>query len=310
LGISTDYVSPGEVPVPTPTSSQQVILNNLQAYYTMDWTLNGNVVENLADCAIHSNTTFVARWTPIVYTINYNGLGYEKVDYYSIETGDLNYFRPTKDHYVFVNWYSSPSFNTTPEIYRPAGSVGPVELYARWSPRQYRITYHTNVENKYNPRNYTIVSEDISLVSVQKEGYDFKGWFLDAACTQSISTIVKGSYGDLNLYPLWEAKSYKVTYVLPDGFVTTTVCKYGDTAELPEIKKSIFEIIVTDKSRRNITENTEINIKIYNIWYVYVLGILALAGAVVGIVFAIKKSRSKKTKLRYVYQASLRNKRW
>ena len=77
-----------------------------------------------------------------------------------------------------------------------------------------------------------------------------------------------------------------------------------------KLKKSIFEIIVTDKSRRNITENTEINIKIYNIWYVYVLGILALAGAVVGIVFTIKKSRSKKTKLRYVYQASLRNKRW
>ena len=309
LGIVTDYVNIGEIASPNLNSTQQSAINNLKSYYVMTWTLNKQVVD-ISQYPITGNTTFVAKWTPIEYSIYYHNIDYTRVDTYSIETGRYNYFIPEKDHYIFKAWCTTSTYSPYTEAsYRYAGSVGDVQLYAHWIPREYRITYHTDAENKYNPVSYNIEDADIKLLSIEKAGYVFKGWYLDKDCTQSISTIKSGSYGNIDLYPLWEAKTYTVTFTLPNGTKQKMDCKYGETVALPEIKTNIFQIVVSDKSRKNITSDTEITLKIHNIWYLYVLGLLAIAGGVVGIVFYIKHRNNKHSHLRYMYHSNQKNRR-
>jgi uncharacterized repeat protein (TIGR02543 family) len=309
LGIIVDYVNYGDIATPDLSSEQSKIVNNLRDYYTMEWTLNGQVVD-VNSRPITASTTFVAKWTPIQYRINYNNIGYTRVEYYSIESGRYNYFIPEKEHYFFKAWCTTSSYNPYTEVsYRMPGAIGDVELYAHWTPREYNITYHTDAENRYNPESYNIEDIDIKLMSISKEGYTFKGWYLDKDCTQSITTISKGSYGNLDLYPLWEAKTYTVTYIMPNGTKYMINCKYGEKAELPDIDKNIFQIVVTDKSIKNITGDTQVTLKLHNIWYLYLLGLLALAGGVVGIVFLIRKRNDKHTHLRYMYHSNHKNKR-
>ena len=303
----SQFVEDGGYVVDFPSAFNSEILKKLKNYYYLTWTLNGDAV-NPNECAINSNTTFVAKWEAKKYKIFYENLPYEKeYDEYSIESGRINYFRPYKDHYIFLDWCTTSYYNLwTVETYRPAGSIGDVILYAHWLPREYSITYHTDAENKYNPVSYNIESADIRLIAPTKEGHQFKGWYLDPDCTQSITTITKGSYGDIDLYAKWQALTYKVTYTLPDGTKQVVMCEYGQKADLPEIKKSIFEIVQTDVSRENITGNTKITIKLHNIWYLYVLGVVVIAGVLVAIVFAVKKNKERHIKLRYMYHSNAR----
>ena len=187
LGIVTDYVTIGDIASPSLTTSQASVLNKLQDYYVLTWTLNGTQVD-VSTYAISKTTTFVAKWTPIQYNVYYYenpDLGYNRVDTYTIESGRFTYYVPTKDHYKFKEWCTTKTYNPyTVERYRPAGSIGDVQLYAHWQPREYGITYHTDAENKFNPISYNIESADIKLLAVEKTGYNFMGWFLDEDCTQ------------------------------------------------------------------------------------------------------------------------------
>jgi len=305
LGLSTDYVELNGYASPDLTDRQANTLKNLKDYYTYEWLVDGVVVD-IETYPITKNTTFVAKWTPIDYTVYFN-YGDETIHTqdYNIESGRINYYRPTKEHYAFKDWCTTKQYNVwTVETYLPAGACVDMQLYAHWTPIEYRINYHTDVENKYNPISYNIENSDIKLLAISKEGYDFKGWFLDKDCTQSITTISSGSYGDINLYPLWQAKTYKVTYILPDGERQVVSCDYGKTAKLPNIEKNIFQIVKTDAPINNIKGDTTINITLHNIWYVYLLALLVLAGGVVAIVFVIKKNRENHSKLRYMYHSN------
>ena len=91
---------------------------------------------------------------------------------------------------------------------------------------------------------------------------------------------------------------------MPDGSHQVIKCKYGETAELPNVDKSIFEVIKTSSSRDNITEDTIILISKHNIWYVYFIGLIAILG-VIGVIIFVSVRRTKKIqKLRYMYQSN------
>ncbi len=49
-----------------------------------------------------------------------------------------------------------------------------------------------------------------------KEGYDFKGWYLDSAFTQKVTDLT-GRSGDFTLYAKWGKADYTITYVLDGG---------------------------------------------------------------------------------------------
>ena len=141
------------------------------------------------------------------------------------------------------------------------GSTGNKTFTATWKAIEYPITYvlngGTNDEN--NPTTYTI-EDSITLEDPTKEGYDFVGWYTDAALTVLTNPIIeKGTKGELTFYAKWEVSGYTfedngtgVTIVATDSMILT-----GDV-EIPETFNGLPVTKIGDSAFKN-------NIRITNI---------------------------------------------
>ena len=285
-------------------------------YYDHEWTLNG-VVVNLDHLTATDDITLVARWTPKEYNIKYCYMthkekteitNFQEFDTYSIES-PVVFYRPERPHYNFIDWYMSPAFRYNEvTLYTDTYSIGDKILYAKWQPIEYFVNYHTDIMNNNNPLSYNIESVDFKLQPLKKEGYKFKGWYLDENCTYAYDTIKQGSYGNLDLYPLWESKVFDVKYIMPNGDVQVVSTSYGQKANSPQNYNSIFELVVYKGDRSNITGNTEIQVEYVNVWYLYVIGLAVIIGAILAIIFAVRHKYRQLHKLRYIYHSNLKRK--
>ena len=277
--------------------------------YSFKWTYNGQPVD-LASVEINKDTTFVISWTPVKYHVDFLFANdtiksmvtnlVERIEF-TVESPRIELYKPNIPNYNFDGWYSGTTHIDM--LYLPAGSFGDKIYTARFTPKEFTIDYHTDAKNTDNPKHYNVTDSAIILAEPSQEGHIFLGWYSDSDYTTKVAMIDTTKGGNINLYPLWELEKYTVTYILPDGYSRKVEVEYGKKAELPEVKKNIFDIIVTDVSRKNITEDTTIRIKVVNIWYVYVLGVAAIVGIVAAIVINRKKREEVHDSLRDRYQA-------
>lgn len=284
--------------------------NIISPYYSYVWTYNDNAVD-LSTFKITRDTEFVAKWVPKVYKVLFKFESEEvknKVSNlqtqitFTVESPRINLYRPMIDHYYFEGWYDSSS--PYEYMYIPERSVGDKIFTARFSPIKYWINYNTGADSAENPDFYTIEDSDFALYNPQKEGHIFHGWYSDSEFKNRVYVVDTALGRNIELYPLWELETYKVTYILPNGISKVVECEYGEKAPLPKnLKKGIFEIVKTDVSRKNITEDTVIHIEYVNIWYVYVLSALTIAGIVILIICIKKKRDNTHNKLRMIYQS-------
>lgn len=294
------------------------LTQTLNCYYKCVFTENGNIYD--FNTPVTKDMCIVANWTPIEYTIHYNYLENEEneiknIEYtrkYTIEDGKINYYRPERDYFIFIDWYTSSSLNDQfLAIYKTEYSIGDIYLYAKWRPVDFKINYNTDAKNIYNLPTYNVNSLAFDLNAPEKEGHIFEGWYLDKEFTRKCTRIDSSFKGDLNLYPKWKKEVYTVTYILPNGTKATINVEYGDTVKLPETNNNIFEVIKTDVSRKNITGDTTINISYVNIWYIYLIGLLLIVSVTILITLAIIKKKRNISKLRYVYSVTNnKTRRW
>ena len=281
------------------------------AYYSYEWTWNGQVVEDITEFQIVRNTTFVMKWTPKTYYVNFYFTSdeiksqvtnlVERIEY-TIESPRIELYEPELPNYHFDGWYNGSVHYEL--MYLPAGSTGTKNFTARLTPTDFVINYNTDAKNVDNPKYYNVTDGIITLAEPSQEGHIFKGWYSDSDYTTKVTTINCSVGGEINLYPLWELEVYTVTYILPNGYSRQVEVEYGKKADLPNIEKSIFEIIITDASRKNITEDTVIRIKVVNIWYVYVIGLALIVGIVATIIIVKKRREFVHDNLRNRYQVN------
>lgn len=76
----------------------------------------------------------------------------------------------------------------------------------------FNITYELDggTNDSGNPSTYTSKTETIELKNPTKENYKFEGWYTDAAFTQKVTEIAKGSTGDITLYAKWDVAKYNL----------------------------------------------------------------------------------------------------
>lgn len=290
----------------------------LRCYYTCVWTVNNVAISD--SYVVTGNATIKANWTPVEYTIHYNFISNESSEVsnlietqkYTIEDGRIHYYRPERKNYIFLDWYTSLTMvDQFLTLYKTEYAIGDIFLYAKWKPKEFKINYNTDANNIYNPPTYNVEHDGFDLVEASKEGHIFEGWYLDKEYTTKCTRIDKSFEGDINLYPKFTPKIYTVTYILPNGEKTKIDVEYGKTCALPKVNKNIFQIVKLDVSRKNITGDTTIKVSLVNIWYVYLIGFILVAGIISLIVYAVIKRKNSMHRLRYVYNTpNKKNRRW
>jgi uncharacterized repeat protein (TIGR02543 family) len=122
---------------------------------------------------------------------------------------------PLKEHYDFVGWYTDSNYITE----WVTGSIvnNSMILYARWTP----TTYTVNFYDAFDP--YTIVSsvdvvygDSIPAPVLTRTGYTFAGWYTYDEELYNVNTTPTS---DLDLYAVWTAIIYTITYLDADGNV-------------------------------------------------------------------------------------------
>ena len=182
------------------------------------------------------NRSYTATWTPISYSISYNGVeGATNPNpaNYTIESETITLDAPTKDGYTFVGWFDNAEFTGDAVTTIAAGSTGDKTFYAKWTLVTYDITYN-GVEGATNPNpaNYTIESETITLDAPTKDGYTFVGWFDNAEFTgDAVTTIAAGSTGDKTFYAKWTLVTYDITYNGVEGATNPNPAGYTIESE-------------------------------------------------------------------------------
>ncbi|MGI6781380.1 MAG: leucine-rich repeat protein [Acholeplasmataceae bacterium] len=174
------------------------------------------------------------------------------------QTVDLNYNlpNPNRKGYVFQGWYIDNSYSKKMDE-NTIVSKGVTKLYAKWEIVEYNIDFivKTGEQKNNNIYKYNVETDTITLKDGVKIGYTFKGWYNNEHLLGSpIKTIIKGSTGNIKLYPMWEANVYNVTLFFDDelnGETQTIKAKFDDfypNLPVPTKEGFIFEGWYKDKN--------------------------------------------------------------
>lgn len=168
-----------------------------------------------------------AKWTPISFSIEYMSAGGTlSGDYtveFTVEDSVLVLPNVVKNGYEFGGWFSDADCMDANKVvggnydFPAAGMI----LYAKWSVVTYSIEYHApgaTLSGEYT-KNYTVEDDIINVPDASLEGYEFNGWFVDAAL--ELSPVEDGDYifeaGGLVLYAKFTIRSYTVSFVVNGG---------------------------------------------------------------------------------------------
>ncbi len=148
---------------------------------------------------------------------------------------------PTKEGYLFKGWKDEKGNSY------PAGEDGKVKitvtgamtLTAVWKDRTFTVTYvlldgKTRTETAAYGQNVTLGEEP-------RTGYTFVGWKDGENVYRAGETITVTE--DKTLTAVWDARTFTVTYVLPDGKTRTETAAYGKTVTLGEEPRTGYTFV-------------------------------------------------------------------
>ena len=209
--------------------------------WTYAYSVNGSPISgNTFDISTDASVT-VTR-TPIDYTITYNLGGGTNASgnpaTYTIQSTTITLSAPTRTGYTFGGWYANSGLTGNQVTTIGGGSTGNVELWAKWTPTQYTITYNLGGGTNHgdNPTTYTVESAAIALGAATRTGYQFGGWYASADCSgDAVTTIASGSTGDVELWAKWTANRYAIAFYrngATDGTMYNELFYYDETKAL------------------------------------------------------------------------------
>ena len=189
-----------------------------------------------------ANITLYAQWTPITYTVKYNGnTNTSGSTASSTHTYDVskaltaNSF--TKTGYKFVNWNTKADGSGT--TYTNQQSVknltttngATINLYAQWTPITYTISFNGNGSTSGSTASMSMtydVAKNLTANGFSKTGYVFSGWNTktDGSGTnysdkQSVKNLSSTQGATITLYAKWTPITYTVKYNANSGTGTT-----------------------------------------------------------------------------------------
>lgn len=193
-------VDPALFPVPTKEG------HTFKGWF-LDEELTKSVLENRIP---NQDTTVYAAWEINSYKIYYHTDGGTEISstthsYASTITLPSN---PTKENYEFKGWFEDAEL--TQKFERTTMPSHDLNLYAKWEPQGYKITFETGLDDLSVEPRYFIEGADISLPELVHTNYEFLGWYLDEERTITFD-LTKMPAENITLYAAWEIKTTTYT---------------------------------------------------------------------------------------------------
>ena len=208
------------------------------------WTSGGVTYSGGATFTMPAaNVTLTASWIADVYTVTYDsntatGTADRTSDTYTVGTS-ADITLPGvgtmakvvgSDTYTFGGWSRTAGTNgaggsVISGSFRPDSSL---TLYAVWiAPGSHTVTFHSNVPSADTTTNQTASGTSTALAAntFSRSGYTFQGWTVNSngsGTSYSDGASFNFSAGDADLYAVWQAVSYTVTYDANGGSGTPT----------------------------------------------------------------------------------------
>ncbi len=188
---------------------------------------NGSKI-TAVDSRASGDKIYYAYWTPTRYSITYNlndGINsHLNPTEYTVESGDIMLEDPIRDGYIFLGWYDNKNCVGSAVSFIPAGSVGPIAIWASWgekSPERYTVTYLPGAYSMSNQVSDT-KTHDVTLTlagaSFTRSNYHQIGWAMteNGEIAYELNAVYTLNEA-ITLYPVWAAELYTIKYHLNGG---------------------------------------------------------------------------------------------
>ena len=150
----------------------------------------------------------------------------------------------TKEDYDFLGWYTTEDFKPGTKIYNdeiPAmtfealeiyGENKTLNLYAKYRPHEYKITYVIYGATNANVSSSNKENEAITLLNPQKDFYKFLGWYLDSEFHNEITEIPAHLDHDLTIYAKFDYVYYNINYYNCTDAINNNPAQYNVDDEI------------------------------------------------------------------------------
>ena len=143
------------------------------------------------------------------FTVKFNSMGGTEVKEQKVKPGEKaeKPADPEKDGVVFSGWFKSDKFEKE-WIFENETVNSDITLYAKWIAPENSCTvvFESNGGTKINSKKVEKGSQLSDLPVPEKEGFEFEGWYTDAACTVKFELGTK-IVEDITLFAKWKAES-------------------------------------------------------------------------------------------------------
>ena len=145
-------------------------------YTFTGWTYAGETWLFIERSVIE-NMTLTAGWSPITYTITYDGAsaGSNPVSF-TVESAAITLTAPTRMHYAFAGWTWEGQTEPQMTVTIPVGTHENKTFTANWQADTYTVTFDANGGDAVGPLQVTYDAA-YTLPTATRTGYTFAGWY-------------------------------------------------------------------------------------------------------------------------------------
>lgn len=205
-------------------------------YAFKGWSSNSSgTVQFDFNSEIRRNTTIYAVWeqTEADVTIVFGNGTADFTRRVSVNTVLQKPEDPSRDYYGFIGWFANSAYTIEFDFNAPVKTD--VTIYAGWRLEIATVTFSANYAGGDNidVQHVNVASKATRPADPAREGYDFVGWFEDAACTKEFDFDSEIN-DNITVYAGWKVKTFTVSYVDRNNVLHEVEVEYGATATDPE----------------------------------------------------------------------------
>ena len=234
----------GKVTKPADPTRANCIFSN---WYTAPYTgTAADVPFDFTNTVITANTTIYAGWIIDGFTLTFVSNGGSSVPMQVLNKNGTEAATeptaPTRTGYNFMGWYSDTTLETSFNFATPVSAN--TTVYAKWEIMKFEVSFYTSGAGDITPQ---IVEYGKSLGDpgyLDKDGYDFAGWYYDSEFTNPFNPNNKIT-SNITLYAKYQIQSYKITFNTMGGdydFPPQTVT-YGSYLSLDTPEKTGYDFV-------------------------------------------------------------------